>query len=114
MGLSTVMAVVNVVHDFSTFHKHMTQLKKAVSIGSPCYGAGGCVLLGMATEVTSQLQFTAPHASLPPSLEAPAGTEWTKVPGDEEERVCGQLLNGLPGFRTCTRTRSLWLHFEER
>lgn len=112
----TVTAVVNVVHDFLSFHKHMTQLKKyAVSIGYSCQtGRDSCVLLGIATEVTSQLQFIAPHASFPPSLEAPAGTEWTNVPGDEDERVCGQLLNGLPGFRTCTRTRSLWLHFDER
>lgn len=97
----TVTAVVNVVHGFSSFHKHMTQLKNAVSIGYLNQtGRDSNVPFGIATEVTSQLQFIAPHASFPPSLEAPAGTEWTNVPGDEDESVCGQLLNGLPGFRT--------------
>lgn len=40
MGLLIVTAAVNVVHDFSTFHKHMTQLENAVSIGSSCQGGG--------------------------------------------------------------------------
>jgi hypothetical protein len=62
----------------------------------------------MATDVTSQLQLTlAELPALFPPDSPPLGRVWTKVPGEVDDRVCGQLLNGRPGFRTCTSTRSL-------